>query len=176
MDRRPLLPLLALLLSVVLPSAFAGELSPSDSKALRQDVQAMLDAFGRGDAEMIIARTHPSLKQLAGGDDAYARMTRDTVKELRKSVTVISDEAGMPGRTYAAGGEEVSFVPRQSLLRVRESPIRSTSFMVAVRRVGTADWRYLDGTALLDNPGLLRQLLPALEPEVSMPKGGIEAL
>ena len=176
MDRRPLLPLLALLLSVVLPSAFAGELSPSDSKALRQDVQAMLDAFGRGEAELIIARTHPSLKQLAGGDDAYARMTRDTVKELRKSVTVISDEAGMPGRTYAAGDEEVSFVPRQSLLRVRESPIRSTSFMVAVRRVGTADWRYLDGTALLDNPGLLRQLLPALEPEVSMPKGGMEAL
>ncbi|TFZ42897.1 hypothetical protein E5C33_19360 [Stenotrophomonas maltophilia] len=177
MDRRLLLPLLALLLSMTLPPAFAGELSPGDSKALREDVQAMLDAFGRGDAELIIARTHPSLKRLAGGDEAYARMTRETVKELRKAgVTVISDDAGVPGRTYAADDEEVSFVPRQSLLRVRESPMRSTSFMVAVRRVGTTQWRFIDGAALLDNPALLRQLLPALEPDVTLPKGGMEAL
>ena len=137
----------------------------------------MMDAFARGDTELIIARTHPSLKQLAGGDEAYARMTRDTVKELRKAgVTIISDEAGVPGRTYAAGDEEVCFVPRQSLLRVREAPMRSTSFMVAVRRVGTTQWRYLEGAALPDNPGLWQQRLPDLEPGVVLPESETEAL
>jgi hypothetical protein len=177
MHRRLLAPLLFLLLATMAPTAVAGELTPSESAALRQDVQGMLAAFARGDAELIIARTHPSLKRLAGGDEAYARMTRDTLKELRKAgVIIISDEAGVPGRTYAAGDEEVCFVPRQSLLRVREAPMRSTSFMLAVRHVGTPQWSFIDGAALLDNPALLRQLLPALEPGVTLPKGGMEAL
>lgn len=177
MRRYLLVPLLLLLLAAMAPAALAGELSAAGSAALRQEVQAMMGAFARGDAELIIARTHPSLKRLAGGDEAYARMTRDTLKELRRAgVTVISDEAGVPGRTYAAGDEEVSFVPRRSLLRVRESPMRSTSFMVAVRRVGATQWSFIDGAALLDNPALLRQLLPALEPGVALPRGGMEAL
>lgn len=177
MRRSLFAPLLALLVAMNVVPAFAGELSPDDAAALRQDVQAMLTAFGRGDAELIIARTHPSLKRLAGGDEAYAQATRGIVKELRKAgVAIISDEAGVPGRTYAAGEEEVCFVPRQSLLRVREAPMRSTSFMVAVRRVGTSQWSYLDGAGLLDNPALLRQLLPALEPGVVLPKGDVEAL
>ncbi|CCP13465.1 hypothetical protein SMSKK35_3976 [Stenotrophomonas maltophilia SKK35] len=177
MHRHLLAPLLALLMAMAVPSAVAGELGPEDSAALRREVQAMMDAFARGDTDLIIARTHPSLKLAAGGDEAYARMTRDTVKQLHKAgVTIVSDEAGVPGRTYAAGDEEVCFVPRQSLLRVRDAPMRSTSFMVAVRRVGTTQWSYLDGAALLDNPALLRQLLPALEPGVVVPKGGMEAL
>ncbi|AWB80156.1 hypothetical protein D7U87_18975 [Stenotrophomonas maltophilia] len=177
MHRYLLALLLALPMAMDVTPALAGELSPEDSAALRKEVQAMMGAFARGDTELIIARTHPSLKQLAGGDEAYARATRDTVKALRKAgVTIISDEAGVPGRTYAAGDEEVCFVPRQSLLRVREAPMRSTSFMVAVRRVGTTQWRYLDGAAMLDNPALLRQLLPALEPGVTLPRGGMEAL
>jgi hypothetical protein len=36
---------------------------------LRKDVQAMMGAFARGDADLIIERTHPSLKRLAGGDE-----------------------------------------------------------------------------------------------------------
>ncbi|MCM2523554.1 hypothetical protein NDN64_03110 [Stenotrophomonas maltophilia] len=177
MRRYLLVPLLLLLLAAMAPAARAGVRSADESAALRQDVQAMMGAFARGDAELIIARTHPSLKRLAGGDEAYARMTRDTLKELRKAgVTIISDEAGVPGRTYAAGDEEVCFVPRQSLLRVREAPMRSTTFMLAVRRVGTTRWSFIDGAALLDNPALLRQLLPALEPGVTLPKGGMQAL
>jgi hypothetical protein len=76
-------------------------------------------------------------------------------KQHKAGVVIISDEAGVPGRTYAAGDEEVCFVPRQSLLRVRETPMRSTSFMVAVRRVGGAmdvsGWRRAAG-----QPKLLR--------------------
>ncbi|HDS1532719.1 TPA: hypothetical protein QEK88_002599 [Stenotrophomonas maltophilia] len=177
MRRYLLASLMYLLLATPAPPALAGELTPAESAGLRQDVQAMLTAFAQGDAELIIARTHPSLKRLAGGDETYAQSTRDTVKALHKAgVVVISDEAGVPGRTYAAGDEEVCFVPRQSLLRVRETAIRSTSFMVAVRHVGTSQWRYLDGAGLIDNPAMLRQLLPALEPGVILPKGGVETL
>ena len=58
--------LLALLWAVPAWPALAGELGPAESAALRQDAQAMMAAFARGDTDLIIARTHPSLKQLAG--------------------------------------------------------------------------------------------------------------
>ena len=48
MHRR--LPLtILMLLSLLLPSAFAGELSPSDAKSLREDVRAMMAAYARGE-------------------------------------------------------------------------------------------------------------------------------
>jgi len=175
MDRRLPLTILTLLLS--LPSAFAGDLSPSDAKALREDVRALMTAYARGDADFLIERTHPSLKRLAGGDEAFQAITRDALKTQHSTgVVVISEDVGVPTRTYAAGEEEVCFVPRQSLVRVRETPMRSTTFMVAVRRIGGSGWTYLDGTGLHDNPRLLRQLLPALEPGVILPKREIEAL
>ncbi|EMR4106821.1 hypothetical protein [Stenotrophomonas maltophilia] len=175
MDRRLPLTILTLLLS--LPSAFAGDLSPSDAKALREDVRALMNAYARGDADFLIERTHPSLKRLAGGDEAFQAITRDALKTQHSTgVVVISEDVGVPTRTYAAGEEEVCFVPRQSLVRVRETPMRSTTFMVAVRRIGGSGWTYLDGTGLQDNPRLLRQLLPALEPGVILPKREIEAL
>lgn len=43
----PLLFLLFLLLATMAPTAVAGELTPSESAALRQDVQGMLAAFAR---------------------------------------------------------------------------------------------------------------------------------
>ncbi|WP_448141394.1 hypothetical protein [Stenotrophomonas sepilia] len=175
MDRRLPLTILTLLLS--LPSAFAGDLSPSDAKALREDVRALMNAYARGDADFLVERTHPSLKRLAGGDEAFQAITRDALKTQHSTgVVVISEDVGVPTRTYAAGEEEVCFVPRQSLVRVRETPMRSTTFMVAVRRIGGSGWTYLDGTGLQDNPRLLRQLLPALEPGVILPKREIEAL
>lgn len=80
MDRRlPLTMLMLLSLLLLLPSAFAGELSPSDAKALREDVRAMMAAYARGDADFLIERTHPSLKRLAGGDDAFRAITRDAL-------------------------------------------------------------------------------------------------
>ena len=97
-------------------------------------------------------------------------------KQHSAGVVVISEDVGVPTRTYAAGEEEVCFVPRQSLIRVRETPMRSTTFMVAVRSVGGSGWTYLDGTGLQGNPHLLRQLLPALEPGVTLPKREIEVL
>lgn len=176
MRRHLFAPMLAVLLCAGAP-ATAGELSPDDAAALRAEVRAMVAAFSRGDAAFLIARTHPSLKRLAGGDEAFARIAGDAAAQLRSAgVEIVSEDVGIPGRTYAAGEEEVCFVPRHSLMRVRGTAIRSTTFMVAVRRVGDPGWTYLDGSGLQDNPGLLRQLLPALEAGVLLPERHIEAL
>lgn len=61
---------------VVSDAAHAGSLDADDVHVLRSDIEAMTAAFERGDADPLIARTHPSLKALAGGPEAFAELTR----------------------------------------------------------------------------------------------------
>jgi hypothetical protein len=48
--------------------------------------------------------------------------------------------------------------------------------MVAIRHVGETQWRYIDGAAMQAMPELLRQLLPDLQPDVSLPPVSVEQL
>jgi hypothetical protein len=89
---------------------------------------------------------------------------------------VISDDVGEPTRTYAAGDEEVCFVPRTTVLTVDAQTVRSLTFMIAIRQVGGTQWRYIDGAAMQAMPELLRQLLPDLQTDVPLPPVSVERL
>ncbi|WP_127564192.1 hypothetical protein [Stenotrophomonas indicatrix] len=157
--------------------AHAGELGPAETEALQQDVRSLLSTFARGDTEAMIARSHPSVKHFAGGDEAYAKATRDAMKALDDmGLKVISDDVGEPTRTYAAGDEEVCFVPRTTVFTLNAQTVRSLTFMVAIRPAGGTQWRYIDGAAMPAMPELLRQLLPELQPDVPLPPVSVEPL
>jgi hypothetical protein len=158
-------------------AAIAGTLSTAEANSLRADVSAVTTAFERGDAEGLITKTHPSLQALAGGREAFARLTRQSVKQaLQSGVRFLSSEVGSPTQTYPAGEEEVCFVPRTSIMEYEGKKVRSITFMIAARRVGGTDWKYLDGVGLRKHPHMLYQLLPKLQPGVTLPPNTIEAL
>jgi hypothetical protein len=162
---------------VITSSATAGTLSAADAERLRADVAAITTSVERGDAEALIARTHPSLHSLVGGPEAFAKVTRQSVEQLRQSgVKFLSSEIGMPTRTHSAGDEEVCFVPRISVMELQGKKVRSTTFMIAIRHVGETDWKYLDGAGLRKHPEMLYQLLPELERPIALPPNAIEAL
>lgn len=157
--------------------ALAGTLSTADADHVRADVAATMTSFERGDADALIARTHPSLHGLVGGADAFAKATRQAVEQLRNSgIKFLSSEVGLPTRTYSAGEEEVCFVPRTSIVELQDKKVRSTTFMIAIRRIGSKDWKYLDGAGLRKHPEMLYQLLPKLEREIALPPNTIEVL
>jgi hypothetical protein len=157
--------------------AAAGILSEAEAERLRADVAAITTSFERGDATALIERTHPSLQSLAGSPKAFAEITRQSVEQLRQSgVKFLSAEVGTPTQTYSAGEEEVCFVPRISIMEVQGRKARSTTFMIAIRRIGEREWKYLDGAGLRKHPDLLYQLLPKLERRVALPLNMIEAL
>jgi hypothetical protein len=169
---------LAILLGCLLVKAAVGEpLSQADANRLRTEITAMMTAFDRGDPSMFLELTHPSLQSLAGGPDAFAALVRQSLETLRQGgVKVISAEVGAPTQTYSAGEEEVCFVPRVSVMDVQGRRARSTTFMIAIRRVGDSQWKYLDGAGLRRSPGLLYQLLPKLERGIALPANQVEAL
>lgn len=177
MDRRILCRMLALSCMFAAALTHAGELTPAETDALQRDVRSLLSTFARGDTDAMIARTHPSVKRFAGGDAAYAKAARDAMKTLDDmGVKVIRDDVGEPTRTYAAGDEEVCFVPRTTVFTVDAQTVRSLAFMVAIRHVGETQWRYIDGAAMQTMPELLRQLLPDLQPDVPLPPVSVERL
>lgn len=157
--------------------AAAGTLTPREAESLRADVAAVTSSFEQGDAEDLIERTHPSLKRLAGSPEAFAQITRQSLEQLRQSgVKFLSAEVGSSTQTYSAGEEEVCFVPRISIMELQGKKAKSTTFMIAIRRIGDSNWKYLDGAGLRKHPDLLYQLLPELERGISLPLNMIEAL
>ena len=155
----------------------AGTLTPTESEGLRAEVAAITAAVERGDAEDLIKLTHPSLQNFVGGPDVFAQITRQSVSQIRESgVKFVASEVGTPTKIYLAAEEEVCFVPRTSVMEVQGKKIRSSTFMIAIRRTGHGEWKYLDGAGLREHPELLYQLLPNLERGISLPLNMIEAL
>jgi len=156
-------------------AAHAGSLDADDIRMLRSDIETMTAAFERGDAEPLIARTHPSLKALAGGAEAFAELTRHALKQLGDiGISFISQSVGTPTDLYPAGKEEVCFVPRVSVMALDGRQMTSTTFMIAIRPKGGMAWSYLDGAGLRNNPGMLHRLLPDLDQDIALPPNTLE--
>jgi hypothetical protein len=157
--------------------AVGATLSEEETGYLRAEITSIMASFESGDAEALIAKTHPSLHPLMGGLEGFEKITRQAVEQLRQTgVKFTSAEVGTPTQTYSAGDEEVCFVPRVSVIELQGKKVKSTTFMIAIRRVGSQEWKYLDGSGLRKNPELLYQLLPQLERGISLPLNMIEVL
>lgn len=166
---------LSMLVAIGAHAGGATRLDQQDIDTLRSDIRAMTEGFARGDAEPVIVRTHPSLKTMVGGPEAFAALTRDAIVQLRATgIVFVSQEIGEPTQVYPAGDQEICFVPRFSVMEMNGRQMRSVSYMVAIRVKGGAHWTYLDGAGLRKNPGMLHHLLPGLAREVPLPPNTLE--
>lgn len=174
-----ILPFLAVLTTCsVAPSlAFAGQLTPDEADALRAEIQTLLEEFNAGNADAFVEQTYAPLQRLFGGTEAFRKITQGTLDQLRASgMKVVSMEQGQPTQTYAAGEEEVCFVPRLGIMEIDGQQLKSTTFMIAIRKSGGDDWTFLEGAGLRNNPKMLQMLLPKLAPDIELPANRIEAL
>jgi len=48
--------------------------------------------------------------------------------------------------------------------------------MIVIRRLGSKEWKYLDGAGLRKNPNYLSVLLPKLEQGIELPPNNVELL
>jgi hypothetical protein len=165
------------LLFVFSLSLQAKELTTKESQALSADVQAMLVAFNQGDASLLIDKTHPSVYRPLGGKAAFQQAIKSSVEQLMASGIQSQDmTVGQPSKLYPAGEEEVCFVPVKAVIKMSGTKMKTTNFMVAIRKVGGDHWAYMDGSAFKDNQDELWALLPQLEKGIVLPKFQVEML
>lgn len=149
----------------------AGTLNEREIAQLKAEIHAMYDAFERGDATPLIAKTHESIYELTGDREAFEKAARESVAQLSSAgIKFLSSQIGVPTQTYAAGPEEVCFIPRISIMEMQGKRAKSTGYLIAVRKLGTQDWKYLDGAGLRANPELLYQLFPELQRGIDLPE------
>ncbi len=170
--------LILLVCVLLLPvSALAAVLSDRDVAQLHSEIDSMYVAFERGDAKELINRTHESIYNLVGSKEAFEDLTLQAMELLQNSgIKFLQSELGAPTQTYSAGKEEICFVPRISVMEIQGKQAKSTGFMIAIRRLGTHKWMYLDGAGLQKNPDTLYQLFPTLERGVELPPSKVESL
>jgi len=169
----------AMLFSVLASApAWSGTLKDQETAKLKSDIAAMYKAFENGDAGPLIDNAHESIFALVGGSkESFIKISRNALQQLLQSnIKFLSSEVGTPTQTYPAGDEEVCFVPRVSVIELQGKRARTTTFMIAIRRVGTSTWKYLDGTGLRKNPQFLPMLLPRLAKDVPLPPNTVEVL
>ena len=172
--------LLAFLLSVsVAVMAWAEqprELSETDTKSLLERAELLQQAFAKGDAEFIIRYTHPVILQFFPSPEKFAETTREAIKSLADQATFEEVKWGTPTPVYISGDQEITFLPRTSVMRVGDRRARSVSFMIAGRKRDTTEWYFLDSATLRKKPEFLWQLFPDLPRDIKTPTNTIEVL
>ena len=155
---------------IITINVYGQELSESDVQKLHQDIENIYVAFENGDASIILANTHPSIYTLVGSKEAFGEMMQNAVKQLNEAgVKFLSSELDAPTRLYVAGDEELCFVPRVYVMEIRGTKIQSVGFMIAARKIGSDEWKYLDGSGLREDQDMLWQFFPALDRGVELP-------
>lgn len=150
--------------------ANADSLDEADISRMHSDIRTMMNHFELGHVQPILDSTHESIFTLLGGKAAYSKSTKTAIDELKQlGFRYISMDYGKPTQLYQAGDEELCFVPLVSIMEVQGNRVKSTSFMVAIRKRGSDQWKYIDGAGVAQNPQVLQTLFPKLETGVELP-------
>lgn len=153
--------------------ASAAGLSPEEEKGLAGRANEYLLAAQQGDAEKFLRLTHPSLHGLFGGQAAFEEATRAALKTLAGKSTVTAVAVGRPTAPLIVGKEELCLVPMSVSTRLGNQATETNSYYVAVRTVGSAEWRFIDGAGLRKRPEVLWQLFPGLPKDVVLPRNEV---
>ena len=168
-----------LTLLIITASLHAREDFPeAERKAIAAEVEEMMTAFNKGDAKLLIDKTHPAIyKLMPGGDEkGFKKIMLEAAKQaVDAGMKVSAFKVEQPDRLYKAGKESVCFVPMSSVVAVKDMKIASSSFLIAAK--GEAgEWKYLDGSALSASPDQLWTFFPDLPKDIKLPEVKMEPL
>jgi len=151
------------------------DLPEAESKAIVAEIKEMMSAFHKGDAELLINKTHPAVFEVIGdGDQAEFKKTMAAaVKQMMEmGIKFEAFEVDEPGQLHKAGKESVCFVTMNSVMSMAGQKMKSSSFMIAAKGED-GEWKYLDGNALQAKPDLLWTFFPDLPKDVKIPSTSV---
>lgn len=151
------------------------DLPEAECKAIVAEIKEMMSAFHKGDAELLVNKTHPAVFELAGGGDQaeFKKTMATAVKQMMEmGIKFEAFEVDEPGQLYNAGKESVCFVPMNSVMSMAGRKMKSSSFMIAAKSED-GEWKYLDGSALQANPDMLWTFFPDLPKDIKIPSTAV---
>jgi len=151
-------------------AAPAAPLSPAERAELLRQAQAAQAAVDRLDFDAMINMLPPAAFKLY--DKAtFEQQGRAAMAQLKAmGFRYLKTEYGKPTTSYRVGDDIICFVPRTSLIEIRDRTVKSQAYWIAVRPAGGGDWKFLDGAGIHAKPELLWHMFPGLPRDIQFPE------
>jgi hypothetical protein len=135
--------------SVPKETSSSAPLSPSDLETIHRDIRRLQVAIFEEDVETVLRLAHPRWIQAIGGHDKVREEIESlgsrqlaATHQIEFEQTVFGDEPAVRRTTE----HEFVIVPSLCAFRRPGDRFEVPTFDVAVRRIGTTNWRYIGGT------------------------------
>jgi uncharacterized protein (TIGR03066 family) len=139
------------------------ELTAEDQKKMLEGAGLLDEAMEKQDFEALYQRTHPQLSKLLGGKEAFHEVMKRAFAAFNSGEIKISKtKLGKVSAAYEAGDEILAFLPKEMLVTVGDTTVKSEGYYLAVRPQSGGDWTFLDGAGLNKNPEQLWKMFPKL--------------
>ncbi|HRH97298.1 MAG TPA: hypothetical protein PLB55_15270 [Prosthecobacter sp.] len=165
-----LFPITASLTQAQAQAAAGVALSADEKKKLLEQATVAQNAVNEWDFEGMMKHVPPLLLRMVG-EENFRRQAKASIEESKADgIRFLETTHGEPTPVHVSGEHEVCFVPRTSIVQMKDGRVKSTAFWVAVREKGAAEWKFLDGAPVHANPKALWGLFPDLPKDITIPE------
>lgn len=162
-----------MLICCFMQNSYAAELSCQADYAeiIAPDLVQIAEELKHNRYDILKQKTHASLVEFSGGQQAYAQLLDFTKSMLdTTNIEILDVELSPPLYSYQVDNEEVCFIPKQITMKLAGQQFQAPrSFFIAARPLNTHTWTYLDGSGVEKNPNLMFIFFPHFPKDVALP-------
>ncbi len=139
-----------------------------NAERLQADLRTLKDATVAGDVATVIRYMHPKLIEMAGGEQAYAKVFDDTFSGMQEAKVTISISFPADPQFVQTKERLYAIVPQKVVMTVPAGGIETTSFQLGVLENGNTEWKYLDVSKF--DRQMLKELFPDFPEDYTFPE------
>ena len=156
------------LVCAVAPARAQDRCDESIASRAQQDVQRLVQAPYRGDAETVLRFTHPRVVEIQGGSEATRQAIEKVIADVRASkMSVESMTFPEAPACVASGGRRFVLVPTLSIINVGNTRVESLNYQFGVLEPGASGITYIEGSRV--NARTVQMLFPGFPKNVKFP-------
>lgn len=157
-------------------SAAGRVLSAEEKKQLLEHAAVAQKTVDAWDAAAGLKLVPAVLMRKLGEENVRKQFKADFDECKASGMRFLETTFGDPTPVHVSEGQEVCFLPRTSIIQTPDKKVRSTAYWVAVRELGSEEWKFLDGAPVNANQRALWGLFPSLPEDLTLPEWKQEPL
>jgi hypothetical protein len=146
--------------------------APTDKQAekerLERDVRRIFTATFDGDVETILQCTHPKVNEMKGGMQEARSTVQAAVRKRSADITFEPVEFTQEPVFLTSSSNEFAIIHVRLTALKDGKKIDNDTYQLAVRPLGTDEWKYIDGSGLADD--IVQQLFPDFPSDYKLPE------
>ena len=139
-----------------------------DAKVVQADITKLSKATYSGDADTIVAYTHPIILGKLGGAQKAKSIIKAGFKKF-KAVGLKLESNSFPAKPtfFKTDKNHYAIVPTKNIVSAQGQRIETVSYQFGIRAIGKKNWTYIEGSKI--NQRNVRSFFPDFPRDVKFP-------